>query len=599
MALPASFLDELRARTPMAALVARHVKLARSGRQWKACCPFHGEKTPSFYVWDDHFHCYGCGAHGDAITFVMRIQGASFPEAVTQLAGEAGLEVPKPTPEAAAAERRRLDLHGVLDAAASAFARRLRAAEGRAALEYLRGRGLSDAMIDGWRLGWSGEGRGGLVAELADQAVTPALLVEAGLMTEPEPGRHRDLFFGRVMFPIHDARGRVISFGGRVLGDGQPKYLNGPETAVFSKRQTLFGLDRARAAARSDQQIVVVEGYLDVIALHQAGFSGAVAPLGTALTEAQLEALWRLSPAPVLCFDGDAAGGRAAARAVTLALPLLTPERTLRVVVLPEGDDPDSLLRKPGGAGEFAALLGAARELPGAVYEQARQGARTPEQRAAWKERLEAAAKSIRHAGLAAEYRRTLLDYFFKERASDFERGKHRRERPRPLPRPVPSPARAEDQIGRIVVCLLLRHPALLRDEEETFGELPLAPDVRPLQQAMLDWLRHAENLDAAALINHLRASGTADLAEALTAALSTSLPQGAREGAMPAEALEAFWHFVGLLRRGRLEAELAQAQQSLAQRFDEAALRRVVALRRVQARLYGSDPAGSAAAGG
>ncbi len=576
----------------MQAVVARHVKLARSGRQWKGCCPFHGEKTPSFYVYDDGFHCFGCGAHGDAIGFVMRSQGASFPEAVAQLAAEAGLEVPKPTPEAAAAERRRLDLHGVLDAAAAAFARRLRAPEGSAALEYLRRRGLAETTIDAWRLGWSGEGRGALATELAGQSVTPALLVEAGLMTEPEPGRQRDLFFGRVMFPIHDAQGRVISFGGRVLGDGQPKYLNGPETAVFSKRQTLFGLDRARAAVRSGQEVVVVEGYLDVIALHQAGFTGAVAPLGTALTEAQVEALWRLSPAPVLCFDGDAAGGRAAERAISLALPLLAPDRTLRIAPLPAGHDPDSLIRERG-AKAFADALEHARPLAEALFEQQRQGARTPEQLAAWKERLETAARQIRHPGLASEYRRALLDHFFQAR-----RRPAAGLRPARAIRPVLSEATADAQIGRIIVCLLLRHPALLRDEEETFGALPLPADVRPLQQAMLDWLHDAQSLDAAGLMNHLRASGAADQAEALTAALSTSMPPGAREDAMPAQALETFWHFVGLLRRTRLEAELAQAQQALARRFDEAALRRVVALRRVQDRLYASDPDGSSPSG-
>src|SRR5208283_5325303 len=214
--------------------------------------------------------------------------------------------------------------------------RRLFLPEGRAALDYLRGRGLSEDTIRRFGLGWSGEGRGALAAELAREGIEPAMLAEAGLMRPAEDGRPAaDMFFGRVMFPIRDRRGRTISFGGRTLGDGQPKYVNGPETALFSKRRTLFALDFAREAARSGAIVLAVEGYMDVIALHQAGLAGAVAPLGTALTEEQLEELWRLSPCPVLCFDGDAAGARAAARAAEAALPMLTAERSLRIASLP------------------------------------------------------------------------------------------------------------------------------------------------------------------------------------------------------------------------------------------------------------------------
>jgi DNA primase len=313
MRLPDSFLEELRARTPLAALVGRRVKLARSGRHWKACCPFHTEKSPSFYVYEDGYHCFGCGAHGDAIGFVMQSQGATFMDAVEMLAGEAGLEVPKPSAEAAQAEQRRLDLHGVLEAAARLYQRALHAPQGEAALAYLRRRGLSDDTIATFGLGWAGEGRGALAQTLAGEAVTPPQLLAAGLLRPRDDGTPGNaLFFNRVMFPIRDRRGRVISFGGRTLGDGQPKYVNGPETAVFSKRRTLYGLDFARDAARSKQPVVAVEGYMDVIALHQVGFTGAVAPLGTALTDDQLDLLWQISPAPILCFDGDAAGARAA-----------------------------------------------------------------------------------------------------------------------------------------------------------------------------------------------------------------------------------------------------------------------------------------------
>src|SRR5271156_2724879 len=473
MALPPQFLDELRARTPLAAVIGRRVRLARSGRQWKGCCPFHGEKTPSFYVYDDHYHCFGCGAHGDPIGFVMQSQGAGFMEAVEQLAAEAGLEVPKPSPEAAEAERKRHDLVSVLDAANTAYQRRLRLPEGRAALDYLRGRGLTDETIRHFGLGWSGDGRGALVAELKREGIEPDLLTEAGLLRSGDDGgRVGEFFFNRVVFPIHDRRGRVISFGGRMLGDGQPKYLNGPETALFSKRRNLYALDVARAARSAD--IVVVEGYMDVIALHQAGFTGAVAPLGTALTEEQLEELWHLTPAPVLCFDGDAAGARAAARSADLALPMLAPDRTLRIASLPEGEDPDTMVRRQGISG-FQAVLDAARPLAEALYDLLREsgGEKTPEQRAAFRTRLDAAARRIPDRALSDEYRRELQNRFFDEQRKGrsgawragqqafgqqaFGQQRFGPQRPvatRAAPRPVPSADRTGIERSRVLTAI-------------------------------------------------------------------------------------------------------------------------------------------------
>src|SRR3954470_24876202 len=418
MALPPAFLEELRARTPLPGLIGRKTRLVRNGRQWKGCCPFHNEKTPSFYVYDDHFHCFGCGAHGDAITFLMRAEGASFPEAVERLAGEAGLEVPKPTPQAAAREKRARDLYGVLSLAEAAYRRRLFLPEGRAALDYLRRRGLTDATIARFGLGWSGEGRGALAAELKPEGIEPAQLVAAGLMKPRDPDDAAaglsDMFFGRVMFPIRDRRGRTISFGGRILGDGQPKYVNGPETELFSKRRGLYGLDLAREGAFRGAPVLVVEGYMDVIALHQAGFTGAVAPLGTALTTEQLELLWQISPEPVLCFDGDAAGARAAARSAELALPLLSPERSLKLATLTGGEDPDTLVRT-GGAAAFQPVLDAPRPLSVALYDLVTAGKprETPEQRAALRARLEEVARLIPDRMLFGEDRRAPLDPFF------------------------------------------------------------------------------------------------------------------------------------------------------------------------------------------
>ena len=598
MALPPGFLDELRARTPLSAVIGRRVRLAKSGRQWKGCCPFHGEKTPSFYVYDDHFHCFGCGVHGDAISFVMQSQGASFPEAVEQLASEAGLEVPKSTPAVAEAERRRHDLHSVLAAAAAAYQRRLKLPEGRAALDYLRGRGLSEDTIGRFGLGWSGEGRGALASELARDGIETAMLIGAGLMREPEDpgGRPYDLFFNRVMFPIRDRRGQVISFGGRTLGDGQPKYVNGPETDLFSKRRTLYALDLAREAVRKGARVVVVEGYMDVIALHQAGFAGAVAPLGTALTAEQLGELWRLSPEPVLCFDGDAAGAKAAARAADGALELLAPDRSLKLATLPAGEDPDTVVRRQGPAG-FQAVLDAARPMADALYDLLRHGGETtPEQRAAFRARLEAAARRIPDKSLAGEYRAALIDRFFAERPtrgrvgrpvngrtapgrSGFGRSGNGLAPLRPVARTRFTAAAASAERERILTAILLHHPDLLHDVDHAFAELALPEPLDRLRATLLNWSETADVLDSEALITHLLRSGLAtEVAQALSA-VPVPLPACAAPNAMPAEAEAGWWHIFGLMHRGRLEDEVAAASQAFAKHGDEATQRRLIAL--------------------
>ncbi len=591
MALPPAFLDELRARTPLAAIIGRRVKLARSGKQWKGCCPFHGEKSPSFYVYDDGYHCFGCGAHGDAISFVMQTQGSGFPEAVAQLAGEAGLEVPKATPEAAVAEQRRTDLHAVLEAVVKAHQRRLWSGEGAAALAYLRDRGLSDDTIRSHSLGWSGETRGGIATELAREGINAALLVEAGVLRESEDGRAPyDLFVRRIMFPIRDARGRAISLGGRILGEGQPKYLNGPETALFSKKRTLFGLDRARAAARAGQRVVVVEGYLDVIALHQAGFEGAVAPLGTALTDLQLEALWRLSPAPVLCFDGDAAGARAAARTASLALPLLTPEQTLGVARMPAGEDPDSLVRRHGKSA-FEAVLEGALPLGHALFDLLREGAGdTPEQRAGLRARLEAAAAQIQHPGLAREYRAALLDRFFADARQRRTVKGARRPPAYAAIRSMPDPSASNADRCHILIVLLLNHPSILHDEEEMFAKLDLPPACRDLQTAMLAWATRAESLDSTGLMDHLAQIGLSAKVMAFVSLTDVSLPACARADAMAAEALAGFWHFVGLMQRNYLDDELLAAERDLVQRFDDVRAMRLIALKQARDQLTEAD---------
>ncbi len=605
MALPPQFLDELRARTPLSAVIGRRVRLARSGRQWKGCCPFHGEKTPSFYVYDDHYHCFGCGVHGDAITFVMQSQGASFPEAVEQLAAEAGMQVPTPSPEAAEAEKRRLDLAGVLDAAAASYQRRLLLPEGKAARDYLLRRGLSETTIQRYGLGWSGEGRGAISADLSREGVTQDQLVESGLMRrDDETGRVFDLFFNRVMFPIRDRRGRTISFGGRIMGDGQPKYVNGPETALFSKRRTLYGLDLAREAVRRGATLVVVEGYMDVIALGQAGFDAAVAPLGTALTEEQLTELWRLSPAPVLCFDGDAAGARAAARAAELALPMLAPDQTLRLIALPSGDDPDSLVRNQG-ARAFQTMLDGARPLAECLYDLLREGTgdATPEQRAAFRSRLDEAAKKIPDKALADEYREVLRTRFYASRRRD--RGSPRasgRDRfngnaPKAVrtgPRPPANADGIATERARILTAILLRHPELLHDVEHAYAGLELDQPLARLRDSINDWAAHAEVLDSTALMDHLNEFGLHSEIQRVLAGTPVPLPACASSAAMPAEAEEGWWHIFGFLNVERLREEVNLAREDAARGLTEETERRLVALMSALNKVRTGEPDGT-----
>ena len=560
--LPPNFLDELRARTPIAAVIGRSVRLARSGREQKGCCPFHGEKTPSFYVYDDHFHCFGCGEHGDVISFVMKTTGAGFMEAVETLAVEAGLEIPQASPQAVEFEQKRAGIAEVLEAAAAIYQKWLFAPEGASALAYLRGRGLMVATIQKFKLGWSGEGRGGLATALSKQGIKAEQLIEAGLMKQGDYGP-ADFFFSRVMFPIWDRRGNIISFGGRILGDGQPKYVNGPETPAFSKRRTLYGVNFAREAVRSRKPLVVVEGYMDVIALSQAGFTGAIAPLGTALTEDHLSDIWRLTPEPIICFDADAAGRRAALRTVDLALAALAPDRGLKFLRLPEREDPDSIIRREGAA-MFASRLAQAQPLSALLFDMLAEGmARdTPESRAGFHKRLVEAASRIPDKTLAGEYRALLLNRFFAERRGAPGKGA-KTPAPAILPRTEMDPAWPDSIRGQIMTATLLANPALFPDVEEAFARIPLPPACDRLRAQISDFATHAKALDSEGLLTHLSGLGLAEEARIVEAvAASHYRPDPAQN---PADTVAAWWSWyllmdcnIELLRQQRDEQQRA-----------------------------------------
>lgn len=415
MSLTPAFLDELRARTSLSALVGRSLKLTRAGREWKACCPFHNEKTASFYINDDKgfYHCFGCTAHGDAIRWLTEARSLPFMDAVKELADAAGMDVPAADPQAQQKAEKAAGLHEVMEAAQRWFEDQLNGVDGAEARAYLDTRGIADDTRRRFGFGYAPDSRGKLRTAL--KGFGNEKLVDAGLLILPEGDRDPyDRFRGRLMFPIRDRRGRVIAFSGRILGSGEPKYLNSPDTPLFDKGRTLFNLDKAAAASREAKRIIVVEGQMDVIALDQAGFPEAVAPLGTALTETQLGLLWRLSPSPLLCFDGDSAGQKAAVRAAKRALPEVDFEHTLSFVSLPPGQDPDDLIRA-GGRAALAGFLAQAVPLAERLWRAEIEDSpiATPEDRAGIKQRLLDLAAEIKNPHVRDQYRQDFSDRFW------------------------------------------------------------------------------------------------------------------------------------------------------------------------------------------
>ena len=372
-------LEEIRKRTDLVGLVGRRVKLVRKGRVMWGCCPFHPEKSPSFKVENERrlYKCFGCGNGGDAFKWLMETEGLSFPESVEKLAGEVGVELPKWSPEDEAREKRKKSLYEIVELAAVFYQEQLFGEGGRAAQNYLKGRGLDGAAARQFRLGYAPSGGTALIEYLTAHNVTQDEMIEAGLARPAQDGRPmRDFFFDRILFPITDGRSRVIAFGGRGMApDAKPKYINTGETPLFSKGGNLYNLPTARAAAIKAGTIILAEGYMDVIALVRAGFVHAVAPLGTAFTEDQLQMLWRAAPEPVLAFDGDNAGQNAALRAAHMALPHLKAGYSLRFAFLPQGEDPDTLIAAQG-PGAMAGLIDTAMPLVDLLWRDGNRGTR-------------------------------------------------------------------------------------------------------------------------------------------------------------------------------------------------------------------------------
>ena len=520
MALSPQWLDELKSRITLSTLVQRTTKLQRAGREWKACCPFHNENTPSFYVNDQKgfYHCFGCQAHGGAIDWMMEQRGLEFMDAVKELASEAGMDVPAPDPQAARQAEKRASLHDVMAAAQDWFVARLQSDEGVGVREYLNRRGLSQRVIEQFGFGYAPDDKQALKKALSQ--FDEEMLVEAGLLISVEDKLPYARFRGRVMLPIQDQRGRVIAFGGRILEDraknsqvSVAKYLNSPDTPLFDKGRTLYNIHRAGAASRKTGRVIAVEGYMDVIALAQAGFEDAVAPMGTALTEQQVELLWRMADKPVVCFDGDAAGRRAAMRAAERTLPLLRPGHSLQVVQLPAGMDPDDLVKRDGPQA-MEKLLAQPKSLLDLIWEheQAAQPLNSPEDKAGLKARLIDHVDAIEHPDIKSLYRRELLERYGNFAFPKREFGREFRPRGKFQPgriEPQRAPPHVADRLRRTaggasrdsltdsVLAGLARHPGEIHRHADSL--LRLSDSVPQVAQSVDYLLENAQTLEAGA----------------------------------------------------------------------------------------------------
>jgi len=498
---PPTVLEEIRARLPVSAVVGKRVRLRKAGREWKGLSPFNAEKTPSFYVNDQKqfYHCFSSGKHGDIFTFLMEVEGLSFPESVERLAGEAGVTLPTVSRDDVVQETHRRTLYDVMDLAAGFFEASLLGRFGARARDYLAGRDLGRDTQVRFRIGYAPPERYALRDHLADKGVSLETMVELGLLVSGEDVKVPfDRFRDRVIFPICDVRGRVVAFGGRAMSADVPaKYLNSPDTPLFNKGKLLYNYHLARGPAHDRGTVIAVEGYVDVISLSAAGFAHVVDPLGTALTEDQLALLWRLSDEPILCFDGDKAGQRAAYRALETVLPQLSVGRSLRFAMLPDGQDPDDLARS-GGAPAIERVLAGARSLVDVLWAREMESGPpdTPERRAMVDRRLRESLGSIRDETLRRYYREDiearLAGLSPDRRSSRFQRGNSSGRRdPRDPRGPAPitpnerlsvSPLLARSALftgggsesprEAIIVGTFLRHPELLNDHAETLVEL-------------------------------------------------------------------------------------------------------------------------------
>jgi DNA primase len=514
MAVPPDFIEDLRQRVPLSDVVGRRVKLVRKGRRHSGLCPFHNEKTPSFSVVDDDgfYHCFGCGVHGDAISFLRETEGLEFMEAVERLAEMAGLTVPRSAPRDPAASRQRKTTLEILEETTLFFEAALRSEGGRNATRYLKQRGLKSDIVKTYRIGYSP--RKGLRAALRAKGFSDVDMLAAGVAGKSDhDGTVYDYFRDRVMFPIENRQGRVIAFGARSLGDIQPKYLNSGEGPTFSKKTVLYGWVQAREGVRRDLPLVVAEGYMDVIAIHKSGVAAAVAPLGTALTPEQILLLWKLHNEPVLCFDGDTAGQRAQMRALERILPVLEPGRSVRFALLPNGKDPDDLI-ETSGPDEFRKVILTARSLVDTLWErlQSEYELTQPESRAQFWQAVRGYVRSIGNNQVRSAYGDEI------ESRIALMRNKTRGDAPMFVLQRAQRPQTGLMNRHRALLALILEHPTMISANFEALSMLDSGDEkLETLKKALIDAVIRDPDLDVIAIRDHLKGLNLGDVLALLT----------------------------------------------------------------------------------
>ncbi len=533
-------MEELRSRLVLSDIIQRKVRLTRSGREFKGCCPFHNEKTPSFYVNDDKqfYHCFGCGAHGDAIGFAMQHDNQSFIEAIESLAQEAGMEVPQQSPQDIQKSKEEKSLYSLMEEATRWMEAQLRDPANRGAYKYVTGRGMSEEQLNNFRVGYAPADRNAVRKAMQALGYTDKQMIEVGILRAGKDGREPYAFFReRIMFPVPDRRGRVVAFGGRILpdhlrppdkGDYVPaKYMNSSDTTLFHKGGMLYGEPRARQAALDGHPLIVVEGYVDVVACAKAGYSGAMAPMGTALTEDQIMVLWRMIPearkVPILCFDGDNAGRRAAARAAERILPLLKPNHSARFAFLPDGQDPDSLVNGQGKKA-LESVINSAIPLVDFIWMYHTNGQlfETPEARAGLSKTLEDEVLRISDREVQHYYRQAFREKVNKNFGQSYQKnyggnksssgqygGRYKKTANQaitPIKRPSFSRNRLMEQI---LLAGLLNHPSLFDMVEEEVGMLEIGEQrLDLLRQALVTHLSEKPNTEREALLQILSNEG-------------------------------------------------------------------------------------------
>lgn len=616
MKFPQTFIEEIKQRLRLSEVVGKSISIKKAGREYHALCPFHKENTPSFTVNDEKgfYHCFGCGAHGDVIGFTMEHERLSYPEAIEKLAGIAGMALPKVSEQAVAEDARRMAQYKVVQTCADWFARALaESREGEIARNYLKDRGLKPETVERFGLGYTPADRDILSRIMAEKGVTQAQLIEAGLLIVVEGKAPYSRFRRRLMFPIRDAKGRVIAFGGRIL-PGEPseeaaKYVNSPETPLFHKGKQLYNLDNARREAIKTGQLIVAEGYMDVIALSQAGIHHAVAPLGTAITEDQLALIWGMVDEPVLCLDGDNAGLRAMNRAVDLALPRLVPGKSLKIARLPKGEDPDSMLRHLGKAA-FDEVITKATPLVDVLWQQAfASPAATPEARAAQEQGLHKKIDQIADAGVKHYYREEMRN---RLRARPFEgqnrfhpNAKFAAKPPVPTMPVLPrdSAQSMSDAVTKLLA-LVLWNPRILRDgdRENAWLSLPLS----------VSWQAHVHHAimpfvddDAGTMVDRLvsvRNEISADAAHFLEKAAAEMVLDDSADHTIRMLASEQLWpELMNDVQCASLQQDIKAAEMALASEMSEEHFSRLAALKhqfeelqRERSVFYRQDPLSS-----